>query len=163
MTKFTVTTGLLSAAIILLNVGVAQQAQASVDNEVIQLVNQARSQGRVCGNQRFASARPLSANGSLTRAAQVHSADMAARRQMSHTGSNGSSVGKRAKQAGYQWRGIAENVAVGYKSANAVVQGWLNSPGHCKNIMNPNYNEGGVSAVQGRDNKLYWTMVYGRR
>lgn len=163
MANFTVKTGLLSAAILLLNVGVAQQAQAGVSDEVIQLVNQARSQGRVCGNQRFASAGSVSANGSLSRAAQLHSSDMAARRQMSHTGSNGSSMGDRAKQAGYQWRGIAENVAAGQKSSSAVVQAWLKSPGHCANIMNPNYNETGVGAVQGRDGTLYWTMVYGRR
>lgn len=163
MVNFTAKTGLLTAAIFLLNVGVMQQSQASVSNEVIQLVNQARSQGRICGNRRFASARPLSANNSLNRAAQVHSADMATRRQLSHTGSNGSSVGQRTKQAGYQWRAIAENIGVGYNSGSAVVRGWLNSPGHCANIMNPNYSEGGVSVVRGRDGKLYWTMVYGRR
>ncbi|MBD2296369.1 CAP domain-containing protein [Anabaena sphaerica FACHB-251] len=163
MANFTVKTGLLSAAILLLNVGAAQQAQASVSDEVIQLVNQARSQGRVCGNQRFASVGPLSVNGSLSRAAQLHSSDMAARRQMSHTGSNGSSAGDRAKQAGYQWRAIAENVAAGQKSASAVVQAWLNSPGHCRNIMNSNYSDSGVGAVQGGDGKIYWTMVFGRR
>lgn len=163
MPKLKVKTGLLAAAVILLNITVAQQAQASVSNQVIQLVNQARSQGRVCGNRRFASARPLFGNSRLNRAAQVHSGDMAARRQITHTGSNGSSVGQRARQAGYQWRGIAENVAVGQRTTTAVVQAWLNSPGHCVNIMNPNYNEAGVSVVRGRDGKLYWTMVYGRR
>ena len=161
MAKFIVKTSLLAAAILLLNAG--QQVQASTSNEVIQLVNQARSQGRVCGHQRFNAARPISANGSLNRAAQVHSSDMAARRQISHTGSNGSSVGQRTKQAGYQWRAIAENVAVGQNSTSAVVQAWLKSPGHCVNIMNPNYTEGGVGVVRGRDNRLYWTMVYGRR
>ncbi len=163
MANFTLKTSLLAATALLLNIGVVQQAQASLSDEVIQLVNQARSQARVCGNQRFDSARPLSGNGSLNSAAKAHSSDMAARRQMSHTGSNGSSVGQRTKQAGYQWRAIAENVGVGYNSGSAVVQGWLDSPGHCANIMNPNYNEGGVSAVRGRDGKLYWTMVYGRR
>jgi uncharacterized protein YkwD len=163
MTNFTVKTGLVSAAILLLNVGIAPQAQASVTNEVIQLVNQARSQGRVCGNQRFGAASPLSANASLTRAAQVHTQDMAARRQIGHTGSNGSSVGDRARQAGYEWRRIAENVAAGQRSASAVVQSWLNSPGHCRNIMNPDYREIGVGAVSGRDNNIYWTQVFGRR
>ena len=163
MANSTAKTGLLSAILLLLNVGVAQQAQASVSNEVIQLVNQARSQGRVCGNQKFGSAQPLSGNGSLTRAAQTHSSDMAARNSLSHKGSNGSSVGDRTKQVGYKWRNIGENVAVGYNSGSAVVKGWLDSPGHCANIMNQNFNEGGVSAVKGRDGKLYWTMVYGRR
>ena len=145
------------------SVAQAQQAQNSVSNQVIQLVNQARSQGRVCGNQRFNAASPLSANASLNSAAQVHSSDMARTRRMSHTGSNGSSMGQRATQAGYQWRAIAENVAAGQKTPNDVVQAWLKSPGHCANIMNSNYQDGGVSAVRGSNNVLYWTMLYGRQ
>jgi uncharacterized protein YkwD len=151
------------AAVFLLNVGVVQPAQAAVSDEVIQLVNQARSQGRVCGSQRFGAARPLSANGSLNGAAQAHSSEMAARNNLTHTGANGSSVGDRAKQAGYQWRNIGENIGVGYNSGSDVVKGWLNSPGHCANIMNPNFQDSGVSVVKSRDGKLYWTMVYGKR
>ncbi|MCC2691634.1 CAP domain-containing protein [Nodularia sp. LEGE 04288] len=129
MANFTVKTGLLSAAILVLNVGIPQQAQAGLSDEVIQLVNQARSQGRVCGNQRFGAARSLSANGSLTCAAQVHSSDMARNRTMSHTGSNGSSVGDRIRQAGYKWRTYGENVAAGQKSTRegVVVQLLLNN------------------------------------
>ncbi|WP_414550725.1 CAP domain-containing protein [Anabaena sp. CCY 0017] len=145
------------------SVAQAQQTQNSVSNQVIQLVNQARSQGRVCGNKRFNAASQVSTNSSLNNAAQVHSSDMAARKKMSHTGSNGSSLGQRATQAGYQWRAIAENVAAGQKSPSEVVQAWLKSPGHCANIMNSNYNEGGVSAVRGGDGLLYWTMMYGKR
>ncbi|MEA5516937.1 CAP domain-containing protein [Nodularia sp. UHCC 0506] len=145
------------------SVAQAQQTQSSVSNQVIQLVNQARSQGRMCGNQRFNAAGSLSANGSLNSAAQVHSSDMARNRKMSHTGSNGSSMGQRAKQAGYEWRAIAENVAAGQTSPSAVVQAWLKSPGHCANIMNSNYQDSGVSAVRGSDGVLYWTMLYGRQ
>lgn len=163
MSNFKIKIGLLAAVVALLNVGVAQQAQASVSQEVIQLVNQARSQGRMCGNQRFGTAQPLSANASLNRAAEAHSSDMAAMRRLTHTGSNGSSPGQRAKQAGYGSSFVAENAGLGYTSASAVVNGWLNSPGHCANIMNPDYNEGGVGAVRGGDGKLYWTMKYGRR
>ncbi|OKH32662.1 hypothetical protein NIES2119_25610 [[Phormidium ambiguum] IAM M-71] len=161
MGKFKVKAGLL-ATVVLLNVSLVQQAQASVSQEVIQLVNQARSQGRLCGNQRFASTQSVSINASLNRAAQAHSSDMAARQQMSHTGSNGSSAGQRAKQAGYGSTFVAENVGLGYTSASAVVNGWLKSPGHCRNIMNPAYNEAGVGAVRGRDGRLYWTMKLGR-
>lgn len=163
MANFTVKTGLLSAAILLLNVGIPQQAHANTANEIIQLVNQARSQGRVCGNQRFGAASPVSANSSLMNAAQAHSSDMARTRRMGHIGSNGSSVGDRAKQAGYIFRAIAENVAAGQKSTGEVVQSWLNSPGHCQNIMNPTYREIGVGAVRGGDGKIYWTQVFGRR
>lgn len=163
MTSLTVKTGLLSTTFLLLNLGIAQQAQANTANEVIQLVNQVRSQGRVCGNQRFGAAPPLSANGSLMNAAQSHSTDMARTRRMSHTGSNGSSMSDRAKQAGYKFRAIAENVAAGQKSSSAVVQAWLKSPGHCKNIMSPNYKEAGLGVARGSNNVLYWTMMFGRR
>ena len=162
MAKLTTKLGLVAAALIMSNLNVPQ-AEASVRSEVIQLVNRVRSRGAVCGRQRFGPASALSANRSLTNAAQSHSQDMAKRRRMSHTGSNGSSMAQRAQQAGYRYSTIGENVGVGQKSATGIVGGWLKSPGHCANLMKRNFNEAGVGVARGRDGKLYWTMVYGRR
>jgi uncharacterized protein YkwD len=74
---------------------------------------------------------------------------------LDHTGSDGSSAGDRLTTGGYYWTTYAENIAVGYTSEQAVIDGWLKSDGHCKNIMNANVSEMGV-ATSG----AYWTQVF---
>ena len=81
---------------------------------------------------------------------------MAQRNQLTHYSKNGSDPGKRLSKAGYHWQAYAENVAMGYSDEKTVVQGWISSPGHCANIMNPNVKEMGV-ARKGK----YWTQVFG--
>jgi uncharacterized protein YkwD len=73
----------------------------------------------------------------------------------SHTGSNGSTVGERVTKAGFVWRSCGENIAKGYPNEETVVQGWINSAGHCKNIMNPGFTLMGI-AKSGD----YWTQVF---
>jgi uncharacterized protein YkwD len=163
MVRFNLKAGLLMAAVVLLQVGLGQQAHASVADDVIQLVNQARSQGRVCGNQRFGPTGPLYQNSRLTYAAQHHSSDQAARRSISHTGSDGSTIGQRITRSGYEWQSVRENVAKGQRTSREVVNDWLDSPGHCKNMMDPAVNEAGADAVRGADGLFYWTMTFGRR
>jgi len=115
--------------------------------DVWQLTNQVRAQHGL---------RPLSFNQRLYAAAQNHSNDMARHGFMSHQGSNGSSMSDRVRAVGYNYSSIAENVAAGYRTPEEVVRGWMNSPGHRKNILNPNLTEIGV----GHDNN-YWTQVFG--
>lgn len=165
MNNLRIKVGLSLGIVLLVNLLVQRQLQANpTENTVIQLVNQARSQSRICGDQRFSSTNPLSKNSKLSSAASSHSQSQASRQIMTHSGSNRSTatLGKRATMAGYQWRNLAENVARGQTSPQAVVQSWLNSPGHCKNIMQPYFKDVGVGAVQGNDGKIYWTMVFGR-
>lgn len=54
-------------------------------------------------------------------------------------------LAKRASRAGYRWRAIAENIAAGQMNAAVAVQGWLNSRGHCANLMSPVYTEMGAA------------------
>ncbi len=142
-------------------------ARASADrvaDEVLELVNQARRSVRSCGTERFAAAPPLSASETLARAAQAHAADMAKNDFLAHRGSDGSQVGQRAQRAGYAWRMVGENVAGGPSSAREVVDGWLASPGHCRNIMEPQYTQMGVGFATADDTRLliYWAQVFGR-
>lgn len=125
--------------------------------EVLELVNEARSSGRSCGDRRYSAAAPVSLEARLARAAQLHSEDMFAHDFMGHTGSDGSDLRKRADRQGYQWSRLGENVAWGYVSPSTVVNGWLGSPGHCANIMNPEFSELGVG-LQGTS----WTQLFGR-
>ncbi|MEU9007425.1 CAP domain-containing protein [Streptomyces sp. NPDC048551] len=100
----------------------------------------------------------LTVNAKLTKAAQDHSADMAAHNNMSHTGSDGSDPGARITRAGYEWRTYGENVAYGYASAAQVMEGWMNSPGHKRNILDCSYKEIGIGLAQPGQ---YWTQDFG--
>ncbi|MET8752313.1 CAP domain-containing protein [Streptomyces sp. NPDC004667] len=100
----------------------------------------------------------VTVNAQLTKAAQDHSADQAAHATMSHTGSDGSDPGQRITAAGYVWRTYGENVAYGYPTAAKVMEGWMNSPGHKRNILDCSYKEIGVGLAQPGQ---YWTQDFG--
>ncbi len=124
-----------------------------------------RATGATCGTQRLGAAAPLLAQAQLTQAAQTHAADMARRQFFSHTGSDGSSIGTRLTAAGYAWSRAAENIAAGYASVGAVVQGWVQSPGHCANLMDPALSELGLACVAGPAGSAYsnyWTLTLAR-
>lgn len=81
---------------------------------------------------------------------------------MSHTGSDGSNPSNRIRNQSYRFDRTGENVAYGQPDAETVIESWLNSPGHCRNIMNPNYTDVAVAVKRSEgNNKLYWTMKLG--
>ncbi|MEV0490890.1 CAP domain-containing protein [Streptomyces atratus] len=125
-------------------------APASADTaRVLALVNSER--GKVgCS--------PLAVNAKLTKAAQDHSKDMADHRNMSHTGSDGSSPGDRITRAGYSWSAYGENVAYGYSTPESVMAAWMTSPGHKRNILDCGYKEIGIGLAQPGS---YWTQDFG--
>jgi uncharacterized protein YkwD len=129
---------------------------------LLDAVNRARATERNCGSRHFAAARPLTWNPALGAAAQAHSGDMARQNYFSHQGKDGREVGDRAKQTGYRWLGIGENIAMGQESVDQVMAGWLASPGHCANIMDRWFTEmGSAYAVAGNRGRPYWTQVFG--
>ncbi|MFV5992364.1 CAP domain-containing protein [Streptomyces sp. NPDC056231] len=101
---------------------------------------------------------PLTVNAKLTKAAQDHSKDMADHRNMSHTGSDGSSPADRITRAGYTWRAYGENVAYGYSTPESVMNAWMTSPGHKRNILDCTYKEIGIGLAQPGH---YWTQDFG--
>jgi uncharacterized protein YkwD len=127
-------------------------------NRVLELTNAQRLQ---------AGLQPLTLNSKLNNSAQTHSEDMALRDFFDHKGSNGSSMGDRAKASGYNFSRLGENIAAGYATPEDVVQGWLNSPGHRANILNPSYREIGIGYYYlandtGNVNEnFYWTQDFG--
>lgn len=143
-----------------------QAAQGGdVSARVLALVNQARSQARRCGGQSFQPAAPLALNAQLTQAAAVHAQSMARHGYLEHEGRDGSSPADRASRAGYKWRSIGENVAMGQTTPDKVVQDWLKSPEHCANIMEPRFTEMGVafSVNNASEGGIYWAQSFGRR
>ena len=131
---------------------------------ILDLVNAARAQPRRCGDRQFGPAQPLGWHPDLAEAALAHSSDMAAHRQFSHRGSDGSEAAQRATRAGYRWTHIGENIAAGQTSPQEAVEGWLDSPGHCANLMNPQFSEMGAGYAVSRARLPgfpYWTQVFG--
>lgn len=129
---------------------------------ILRRANEARAVSRTCGDRFFSAAPPLSWNTSLAAAAFAHSRDMAEQRYFSHQGKDGSDAGERARRAGYQWRRIGENIAAGQQSPEEAVAGWLSSPGHCANLMNPAFTEMGAAyAFKAERRSAVWTQVFG--
>lgn len=125
------------------------------EKTVLQLVNEYRLAGCNCGGNYYPPVAPLVYNSLLEKAALKHSIDMKNNNFFSHTGSDASTVGIRVSAVGYTWRTVGENIANGYTSNASVMQGWINSPGHCVNIMNPAFKEMGVARVGN-----YWTQNF---
>jgi len=98
----------------------------------------------------------------LAATAAAHARDMAEHGKLTHTGSDGSRPADRITRAGYQWRSSGENVASGQRDADAVVADWLESPGHCANIMEPSFTEMGVAffLVPGANPSIYWAQSF---
>ena len=84
-----------------------------------------------------AGAGPVAVDTRLTKAAAAHARDMAKKGYFSHTGANGSTPGQRAKKAGFGFCFIAENLAKGPRDLNTALAGWMKSPGHRKNLLDP--------------------------
>jgi uncharacterized protein YkwD len=129
-------------------------------------INQLRASGANCGSEGiFAAAAPLAWNDKLSAAADGHSKDMAAKNYFSHTSADGRTFVDRINAAGYAATSLGENIAAGYATANAVMDGWIASPGHCANLMNAGFAEVGVACVPGLAGdtySTYWTMDLGR-
>ena len=92
----------------------------------------------------------LRMNSALTKAAEAHAADMVDEHYFAHDSLDGRSPFDRMKAAGYTGGAMAENIAVGYKSPAAVVEGWMNSAGHRKNILNCTYTVIGIGYDAGQ-------------
>lgn len=136
---------------------------SAFEQEVLVLVNEARAQGANCGGEMFGSTGPLQMEARLRCAARVHSVDMATRGFFDHTNPDGESPFDRMEKAGYGFAFAGENIAAGQMTPADVVVGWLESPGHCRNIMSPDFRELGVGyALFPQDQyRHYWTQVFG--
>ena len=128
---------------------------------MLRLTNQARAQGGSCGGVAYAPAPALGWSAVLASAAQAHAADMAARNYFEHTSPDGRTFDQRITAAGYLWRSVAENIAAGQQTPIEVVDGWIASTGHCKNIFNAALKELGVGYVEGGSYGKYWVQDFG--
>ncbi len=124
------------------------QKVSDYEAEVIRLVNEIRKQNGL---------QPLTANWELSRVARYKSQDMVDKRYFSHTSPTYGTPFQMIKAFGLSYRTAGENIAYGYATPKAVVDGWMNSSGHRANILNASYKQIGVGYVaQGN----YWTQMF---
>jgi uncharacterized protein YkwD len=130
---------------------------------ILEMINTARTQPRQCGTQSFGATMPLSWNATLATAAATHSRAMANNNYFDHKDRDGRTPGDRAELAGYVGQQTGENIAAGQDKARKVVDGWLASPGHCANLMNPDFKELGAAYATDpkSDAGIYWTAMFG--
>jgi uncharacterized protein YkwD len=130
----------------------AAEAQAA---RVLELTNAERAK---------AGLPPLTVSTQLTQAAQQYSQVLATDSCFAHTCGPMPEMVQRDTQAGYTgWTAVGENIAAGYPTPEAVVAGWMASPGHRANILNPDYRELGVGLAGGGKYGAYWTQEFGTR
>jgi len=107
---------------------------------------------------------PLTVHSALTNAAQSYAELMAGTNCFSHTCGSVPNFADRITAAGYTgWRTVAENIAYGYTTPEAVVSGWMNSSGHRANILNSAFKETGIGVKADPNGRLYWVQEFGTR
>ncbi|MER6711979.1 CAP domain-containing protein [Streptomyces sp. NPDC000877] len=116
--------------------------------EVVAAVNRHRTRAG-CG--------PVRLRASLNRAAQAHSADMARRQRLTHTGTDGSGPAARMRAAGYHPRHTAETIAAGVATPQAAVRTWMDSAPHRDIILTCRYTHAGVGVADGGGGP-WWTL-----
>ena len=122
---------------------------ATPQEDVVSLTN-ARRADAGCG--------PVAPQSELVAAAQGHADDMAAQNYFDHTAKDGSAPWDRARAQGYTGNGVGENIARGYPDATAVVDGWMQSDGHRRNIENCAWTSIGVGY---HAESRMWVQVFG--
>ncbi|QSB17428.1 CAP domain-containing protein [Natronosporangium hydrolyticum] len=123
-----------------------------MEDEVTRLTNEQRRNAG-CGD--------VGTDERLRTAARNHSQDMATHDYFSHTGRDGSSPSDRMRAAGYP-NPAGENIAYGYRSPADVMDGWMNSDGHRRNLLNCAHQTIGVGLAFDGNGRPYWTQVFGR-
>jgi len=127
----------------------------------LQLVNEVRARGARCGDRSFGPAPPVRLSETLGGVAFGHADEMAKHNYFEHEDLSGHSPADRVRAVGYQEKLVGENIAYGPKSPEEVVQGWLDSPGHCENIMDPRFAEMGIAYAAGQASRrgLFWVQL----
>ena len=121
---------------------------SAMEQQVVALVNAERAKYGLAA---------LTLSTELSNGARLKSQDMAEQNYFSHTSPTYGSPFEMMKTLGISYRSAGENIAKGYSTAAAVMEGWMNSEGHRANILNSSYTEIGVGYVADGN---YWTQWF---
>ena len=151
---------------------------SSLIEEYLTVINKARGKNQDCGKKgKFPATFPLTWNNKLYTASYEHTYDLANSNVFAHEGSGtisdwtGYALGKKSVLSeridahNYDWVFIGENIGAGtfMDDATKMVDGWLESDGHCANLMNPKFENVGMAMIQNKNSKYtyYWTQDFG--
>jgi uncharacterized YkwD family protein/spore coat assembly protein SafA len=123
----------------------------SIEHQVIQLTNQERAK------QGLPALKP---DWQLSRVARYKSADMRDNRYFSHTSPTYGSPFEMMRDFNISYRAAGENIAMGQTTPQQVVQGWMNSEGHRRNILSQKFTHIGVGYAKGGSGRHYWTQMF---
>lgn len=132
-----------------------QRAERLIDE-----VNQRRTDGVDCSGESVAPVGELDYDERLAEAARCHALDMGEEGFFDHHGTDESTEVDRAQRAGYDSPYVGENLATGQHDHIHVVDAWVESPGHCVNLMHDEYRDTGAAYVKVGGTR-YWVQVYG--
>jgi len=123
---------------------------------MLNLVNAARAQGRVCGGELMPPAPPLRSNAILDACAKEHVRNMITQRYFSSTTPDGRNLGRRITDGGYIWSFAAENLLAGRSLADDVVIRWLGNENQCRNLMGREFEDIGIGFEPAGP---YWSII----
>ena len=136
---------------------------AALREEALRLTNQARAQPRDCGLRgHFAGAPALRWSAPLEAVADRQAQWLAPTMTLSHEGPAGQTIGQRAREAGYRFGRVTENLAHGQRDVATVIEQWLASDGHCANLMDGGVREFALVCRASGDGRPLWAMVLAR-
>lgn len=130
---------------------------SAFEEEVLDLLNAARSKDCRCGDADYPAVDRLYFNATVDLASEKHVQDMSVNNFISHLGSDGSTPSERLESVGYKFFFSGENIAEGPKTSEVVIQEFIKSPGHCATIMNENYVHVGIARL-----KDYWVLNFAK-
>jgi len=137
---------------------VAARPATSFESDVVKAMNRERAAHGLA---------PLDLNARLEAAADDRIADMFEKHYFSHVSPDGIQPWNWVDQRGYDYREVGENLALGYRSADSVVDGWMHSPGHRANVLGAHFREVGVAVVDSSPTTGYRgptvVAIYGER
>lgn len=136
-------------ALVLLLLAPVEVSAKPVTAQAVKMVNSIRESKGLA---------PLKQSRKLGRSADAHAQEMAKKKLFSHYGSDGSTPGKRARRQGYRFCYISENIAEGQHDIKEVMQAWMDSPLHRKNILSKEVRSFGMARSAGNR----WVMVLAR-
>lgn len=130
---------------------VPEDSQHAFIQRVVDLVNEERAKEGLS---------PLTVNVNVQAAAQIRAKEC--EQYFSHTRPDGSSFATALWEQGVTYKSAGENIAWGQRTPEEVMEAWMNSSGHRKNIMNPNFTTIGVGYYENANGTDYWCQLFTR-
>src|SRR5216117_3210722 len=146
-------------------VGAPPIARSTAPNSRAYGASEARIFDLINAERRHSGLPPLIYNEQLDRMAKIQAENMARFQKMAHTLPSAQlpTLGDRARYVGYPYGRMTENVALGYPNAETAVEGWMNSSGHRRNILDEGVVETGIGVARSSAGGLYYCQVFARR